>query len=85
MLGREGAWGIFYSVSSEEPHLFKPFYRGSNVDNIQGTGLGLAIVGRCVEAHKGQIHLESEEGKGTKITVILPIITDIEHLNWDQQ
>ncbi len=67
--------------SQDQEHLFKPFYRGSNVDNIQGTGLGLAIVGRCVEAHKGQIHLESEEGKGTKITVILPIITDIEHLN----
>ncbi|MDB9415710.1 hybrid sensor histidine kinase/response regulator [Microcystis aeruginosa] len=65
----------------DQEHLFKPFYRGSNVDNIQGTGLGLAIVGRCVEAHKGQIHLESEEGKGTKITVTLPIITDIEHLN----
>ncbi len=67
--------------SKDKENLFKPFYRGSNVDNIQGTGLGLAIVGRCVEAHKGQIHLESEEGKGTKITVILPIITDIEHLN----
>ncbi|MBC1197943.1 hybrid sensor histidine kinase/response regulator [Microcystis aeruginosa BLCCF158] len=67
--------------SKDQEHLFKPFYRGSNVDNIQGTGLGLAIVGRCVEAHKGQIHLESEEGKGTNITVILPIITDIEHLN----
>lgn len=67
--------------SKDQEHLFKPFYRGSNVDNIQGTGLGLAIVGRCVEAHKGEIHLESEEGKGTKMTVILPIITDIEHLN----
>jgi signal transduction histidine kinase len=67
--------------SKDKENLFKPFYRGSNVDNIQGTGLGLAIVGRCVEAHKGQIYLESEEGKGTKITVILPIITDIEHLN----
>ncbi len=52
--------------SKDQEHLFKPFYRGSNVDNIQGTGLGLAIVGRCVEAHKGQIHLESEEGKGTE-------------------
>jgi len=41
--------------SKDQEHLFKPFYRGSNVDNIQGTGLGLAIVGRCVEAHKGQI------------------------------
>ncbi|WP_375328690.1 ATP-binding protein [Microcystis sp. BLCC-F210] len=67
--------------SKDKENLFKPFYRGSNVDNIQGTGLGLAIVGRCVEAHKGEIHLESEEGKGTKMTVILPIITDIEHLN----
>lgn len=67
--------------SKDQENLFKPFYRGSNVDNIQGTGLGLAIVGRCVEAHKGQIYIESEEGKGTKITVILPIITDIEHLN----
>ena len=67
--------------SKDKENLFKPFYRGSNVDNIQGTGLGLAIVGRCVEAHKGQIYIESEEGKGTKITVILPIITDIEHLN----
>jgi len=36
--------------SKDKENLFKPFYRGSNVDNIQGTGLGLAIVGRCVEA-----------------------------------
>jgi signal transduction histidine kinase len=67
--------------SQDQEHLFKPFYRGGNVENIQGTGLGLAIVGRCVEAHQGQIYLESEEGKGTMITVILPIITDIEALN----
>jgi signal transduction histidine kinase len=67
--------------AQDQEHLFKPFYRGGNVENIQGTGLGLAIVGRCVEAHQGQIYLESEEGKGTMITVILPIITDIEALN----
>jgi signal transduction histidine kinase len=66
--------------AQDREHLFKPFYRGGNVDNIQGTGLGLAIVGRCVEAHQGQIYLESEEGKGTTITVILPILTDIELL-----
>jgi signal transduction histidine kinase len=64
----------------DQEYLFKPFYRGGNVDNIQGTGLGLAIVGRCVEAHQGQIYLESQEGKGTTITVILPILTDIESL-----
>jgi signal transduction histidine kinase len=66
--------------SKDQEHLFKPFYRGGNVDNIQGTGLGLAIVERCVEAHQGQIYLESEEGKGTMITIILPILTDIESL-----
>jgi signal transduction histidine kinase len=39
----------------------------------QGSGLGLAITKRIVEFHAGQISVESELGKGTKFTLILPI------------
>jgi signal transduction histidine kinase len=56
-----------------QPHLFKTFYRCSNVGQIKGTGLGLAVVKRCVDAHQGQIQLVSEEGVGTTVTVTLPL------------
>lgn len=38
-----------------------------------GTGLGLPIVARIVEAHGGQVQIDSEKGKGTTITVLLPV------------
>ncbi|WP_016951475.1 hybrid sensor histidine kinase/response regulator [Anabaena sp. PCC 7108] len=55
-----------------QPYLFEPFYRSSNVGNIKGTGLGLAVVKKCVEVHQGKISLESKEKIGTKIIVSLP-------------
>jgi PAS domain S-box-containing protein len=56
------------------PHLFERFYRGRKVrqSNIHGTGLGLAIVKEIVDLHEGKINVESEFGKGSRITVRLP-------------
>ncbi len=56
------------------PHVFERFFRSSNVNEISGTGLGLAIAKDLIEAHKGEIFLESELDKGTTFYVFLPLI-----------
>lgn len=54
--------------------LFTRFYRASNARDgqVPGTGLGLAIVRQIVHIHGGAVQIESVEGEGTTITVILP-------------
>lgn len=54
--------------------LFEPFYRAKNVGSIPGTGLGLAIVKHCVEAHGGQIWVNSQVGTGTTFIIQLPLL-----------
>ncbi|BDA68837.1 PAS/PAC sensor signal transduction histidine kinase [Calothrix sp. PCC 7716] len=56
----------------DKPHIFEPFYRGSNIDSIAGTGLGLSIVKTLVELHCGEISVESQVGTGTQFIVTLP-------------
>ncbi len=55
--------------------LFTRFFRASNVTaaQIPGTGLGLAIVRSIVERHAGQLGLESVEGSGTTVRIVLPL------------
>ncbi|MCX7592348.1 MAG: hybrid sensor histidine kinase/response regulator [Fischerella sp.] len=58
----------------DQKQLFEPFHRASNVGTIPGTGLGLAIVKKCLEAHGGEIAVNSEVGVGTTFTVTLPLM-----------
>lgn len=58
--------------SHELNKVFEPFHRSENTKNYPGTGLGLPIVRRCVETHMGSITIESNEGEGTTVNIILP-------------
>jgi len=49
------------------------FYRGSNVGSIPGTGVGLHLVDQIVRQHGGTFRIDSELGRGTRMTVSLPI------------
>lgn len=53
--------------------LFEPFHRAGNVENIPGTGLGLTIAKSCVQAHGGEITVESEVGVGTTFAIAFPL------------
>lgn len=56
--------------------LFSAFYRGRNASHVPGTGLGLTIVKRCVELHRGTIKVDSTVGRGTTVTVRLPLFAE---------
>jgi signal transduction histidine kinase len=57
----------------EIEHVFERFYRGSRRSSTKrGTGLGLDIVKTVVEAHGGQVQIESPPNQGTVCTVRLP-------------
>lgn len=64
---------------AETTKLFSKFFRASNVIHLQtdGSGLGLFITKSIVLRHGGQVWVESEEGKGTTITVVVPLKAEL--------
>jgi signal transduction histidine kinase len=62
--------------ASEQADLFTRFFRAPNAvgRSVPGAGLGLAIAAAIIGNHGGEIALESREGKGTTVTVQIPLL-----------
>ena len=62
----------------EQREVFRKFVRGtsSRTLNVKGTGIGLAMVDHIVKAHGGRVELQSEPGRGSRFTILLPAESD---------
>ena len=64
-------------ISKEDlPRVKEKFYKGKNAKSKNG--IGLSICDEIVKLHNGEIFIESEEGKGTLVTITLPVIKEEE-------
>lgn len=55
--------------------IFDYFYQVNYLDDVRGTGLGLALVKEFARLHDGEVSAESEPGKGSCFTIVLPLKT----------
>ena len=53
-------------------HIFDPYFTTKQ----SGTGLGLAIVHKIIDSHKGEVRVKSESGKGTTVSILLPVFNE---------
>ncbi|QKK07089.1 MAG: FHA domain-containing protein [Planctomycetota bacterium] len=79
LLGQGHSYAEFHVIDNgpgipadRQRWIFEPF---NTTKGTKGTGLGLAVTKRIIDEHRGQIHLESSEGKGTTFRVVLPADT----------
>ena len=56
----------------DQRHLFEPFHRGANTDEIVGSGLGLTVVKRTLDKLGGSIEFTSQPGEGSEFQVSIP-------------
>ena len=76
-------WDTGIGIAPEElPHLFKPFVQLHSSRDLaehdlseqhHGTGLGLVLVHRLTELHGGGVQVESQPGKGSRFSILLPL------------
>lgn len=61
---------------AEQKKVFEKFYRSADPAhrNIEGSGIGLTLVGHIVKAHGGDVMMESDVGKGTRVTLQFPVL-----------
>jgi two-component system NtrC family sensor kinase len=55
------------------PHIFEPFFTTKGEGEAKGLGLGLAVVYGIVQRHNGSIKVDSAPGRGTRMTMVLPV------------
>lgn len=59
-------------ISKEDlPHIKEKFYKANMT--VRGSGIGLAVTNELVTLHGGDLDIASEEGKGTLVTILLPV------------
>jgi signal transduction histidine kinase len=56
----------------DQERVFERYFRAGNTSGISGSGVGLSLVRSIVDLHRGDISLESTEGKGSRFTLRLP-------------
>lgn len=63
-----------YGISEQElPYVWDRFYKSDKSRKSDGTGIGLAIAKHLVQLHSGEVSMQSSIGKGTTVTVQLPL------------
>ncbi|WP_245677905.1 sensor histidine kinase [Nocardia acidivorans] len=71
-------------AAADVPHVFDRFYRAGTARATPGHGLGLAIVAQVAKAHRAEITVESEPGRGAEFTLAFPSDQD-DSIGWSPE
>ncbi|MCP4076110.1 MAG: response regulator [Gammaproteobacteria bacterium] len=80
-------WDTGIGIAREDMEkLFKPFVQLDSglARSHEGTGLGLSLVHKLAELHQGSVHIDSEKGKFTRVTVALPLVGNVVPITSDK-